>query len=75
MPPPLEPRFASCNLRRCKAGEVAKIRARNSHDVTAGTAVTAVGPALRDVLLPPEAERTVAAAPGLDPDARAIVEH
>ena len=55
--------------------QVAQIGIGDEDDIAAGPAVTAVGPALGDVLLAPEAERAVAAAPGLDPDARAIVEH
>ncbi len=54
--------------------EVAQIRVRDEDDVPARPAVAAVGAAFRDVLLPPEAERTVAAAPGLDPETRTIVE-
>jgi len=58
-----------------KARQVAEIRIGYENDISAGTSVAAVGPALRHVLLAPEAHRAVPAAPGLDPDARAIVEH
>ena len=58
-----------------EAREVAQIRVHDYDDVTARPAVTAVGPAFGHVLLAPKAERTVAAAPGLHPDASAIVEH
>jgi hypothetical protein len=58
-----------------EAREIAEIGVCDHGHVAAWTAVAAVGPALRHVLLAPEAERTVAAAPGLHPETRAIVEH
>jgi hypothetical protein len=53
-------------------GEVAEIRIADEDDVAAGTAVAAVRAALGDVLLPAEAQRTVAAAPRLHVDAGAV---
>ena len=58
-----------------EAREIAQIRVRDYDDVAAVPAVTAVRAAFGHVLLAPEAQRAVAAAPGLHPDARAIVEH
>ena len=55
--------------------EIAQVRVGHEHDVAAVAPVAAVGPALRDVLLAPEAQRAVAAAPALDADPRAVVEH
>ena len=57
-----------------KARQVPELRVGDRPDVTARPAVAAVRAALRDVLLPPEAEGAVAAASGLDPDARAITD-
>jgi hypothetical protein len=58
-----------------KARQVPEIRVGDRRNVPTRAAVASVGTALRDVLLPPEAERTVAAAPGLHPEPRAVVEH
>jgi len=60
---------------RAKARKVAQVRGCHEHDVAAGTTVAAVGPALGHVLLAPEAERPVAAPPGLHVDAGPVVEH
>ena len=60
---------------RPERGEVAQIGSATSDDVAAAAAVTAVGPALRDVLLAPEAQASVAAAARQHLDAGAIVEH
>src|SRR5439155_16492801 len=60
---------------RLERGEVAEIRIGDEHHVAAGAAVAPVGAALRDVLLTAKAERTVAAAPRLNVDCRAVVEH
>ena len=56
-------------------GEVAEIGVGDEHDVAAAAAVAAVGPALRHVLLAPEAQAAVAAAARQHLDAGAIVEH
>src|SRR4029079_1100071 len=58
-----------------KRRQISKVRVGHGRDVAARPAVATVRPTLRDVLLPPEAERSVATAPGLDPDPRAIMEH
>ncbi len=58
-----------------KAREVAQIRVGDEHDVAAAAAVTAVGAAFRDVLLAPEAQRAVTAAPRLHVNAGAVAEH
>src|SRR5437588_4763283 len=55
--------------------EVAKRRVRDERDVSPTTAVAAVRTALRDVLLPPEAEPAVAALAGLDVDPGPVAEH
>ncbi len=55
--------------------EVAAVGIGDEDDVAAIAAVTAVGTALRHVLLAPEAERAVAAAAASHLDAGAIVEH
>ncbi len=55
--------------------EIAPVRVGHEHDVSAMATVAAVGPALRDVLLAPEAQRAVTAAPAFDADPRAVVEH
>ena len=44
-------------------------------DVSPAAAVAAVRPALGHELLPAEAQAAVAAAPGLDPNPRPVVEH
>jgi hypothetical protein len=56
-------------------GEVAPVGIGDEDDITAVTAVTAVGAAPRHVLLAPEAERAVAAAAATHLDAGAIVKH
>ncbi len=55
--------------------EIAEVRVGYEDDVAAVAAVAAVGPALGNELLTPEAERAVAAAPALHADPRAVVEH
>ena len=61
---------------RCETGERSRRSALgDEHDVAAVAAVAAVGAALRDVLLPPEADAAVAAAAALDLDRRAVGEH
>ena len=55
--------------------EVAQIPVGDRDHVAAVAAVAAVGAALRDVLLPPERERAVAAAAGLHLELRAVGEH
>ena len=60
---------------RAESRQVAQVGVGDEHDVAAGAAVAAVRPALGHVLLAPEAERPVAAAPGLHVDAGAVVEH
>ena len=62
-------------LVRPEAGEVAQVGVGDEHDVAAGAAVAAVGPALGNVLLATEREAAVAAPPRLHVDAGAIVEH
>src|SRR5205814_755981 len=62
-------------LFRPEAREVPQVWVGHEHDVAAGAAVTAVRAALGNVLLAPEAERAVAAAPRLHVDAGAIREH
>ncbi len=59
--------------RRRKLCEVAQRVVAHEHDVAAAAAVAAVGAALGDVGLAAEAQAAVAAAAGLDVDARAIV--
>ena len=54
--------------------EIAERRVGHDEHVAAAPSVAAVRPALRHVLLAPEAERAVAAASRLDVDLRAIVE-
>jgi hypothetical protein len=58
-----------------EGGEVAESRIRDQHDVAAAAAVPAVRATLRDVLLPPEAQASIAAAPGEDMDACVVCEH
>ena len=55
--------------------EISEIRVGQEDDVPAVAAVAAVRAALRHELLPPEAERPVAAAPAPDADPRAVEEH
>src|SRR4029079_19815328 len=55
--------------------QVAEARVGAKDDVAAAAAVAAVGPALRHVLLAPEAQAPVAAAAGKDVDAGAVVKH
>jgi len=55
--------------------QVAEIRIRDENDIASPAAVTAVGPPARDVLLAPEAQRTVSPTPGDRGDAGAVVEH
>ena len=55
--------------------EVAQVGVGHEDDVAAVAAVAAVGAALRHVLLTPEREGAVAAAPAFDADPRAVVEH
>jgi hypothetical protein len=55
--------------------EIAQIRIGDQRHVPAAATIPAVGSAARDVLLPAKAEPAVAAAAGLDVDARSIVEH
>jgi hypothetical protein len=58
-----------------KRREIAQIGIRDEDDVAAAAAVTAVGTALRDMLLTPEVEAAVAAAPRLHVNAGAVVKH
>src|SRR6202008_4315701 len=58
-----------------KARRAANVRAGHERDVPPGPAVAAVRAALRDVPLTPEAERPVAAPPGLHVDAGPVLEH
>ena len=60
---------------RGEEAQVAPVGIRDEHDVAALAAVTAVGAALRDVLLPAEAQAAVPAPAALHVDARAVVEH
>ena len=60
---------------RAEPREITQVRVDHRDDVAAGTAVTAVRAPLGHVLLAPEAERAVAAAPRLHLDAGAIREH
>ena len=62
-------------LVRPEPGEVAPLRVGDEHDVAALAAVAAVGAALRHVLLAPEVDRPVAAAPGERCQSRLVVEH
>src|SRR5262249_47035264 len=55
--------------------EIAEIAVGDHDNRAPGPAVASIRPPARDVLLAPEAERTVAAPPGLDSNLRAIVEH
>src|SRR4029079_18237960 len=55
--------------------QVAEARVGAKDDVAAAAAVAAVWPALRHVLLAPEAQAPVAAAAGKDFDAGAVVKH
>jgi hypothetical protein len=55
--------------------EISEIRVCRDDDVAAVASVAAVGTALRDVLLAPEAERAVAAAASDYLDAGPVVEH
>jgi hypothetical protein len=58
-----------------EVAEVPKIGVGQEDDVAAPTAVAAVRPSPRDVLLPAEAERAVPAAAARHLDAGAVVEH
>ena len=58
-----------------KRRQVAEIRIGDQHDVSPGSAVAAVRPAFRDVLLTAEVQAAVAAAPRLHVNAGAVVEH
>src|SRR4029079_1558761 len=60
---------------RAEAREITQIDVGDRDHVAAGPAVAAVRPALGHVLLAPEGQRAVAAAPRLHVDAGAIVEH
>src|SRR5207237_4999401 len=60
-------------LRAPERGEVAQLRIGDEDDVAAAAAVAAVRPALRDVLLAPEVDRPVTAAPRDDVNARLVV--
>ena len=62
-------------LRAPERGEVAQLRIGDEDDVAAAAAVAAVRPALRDVLLPAEAQSAVAAAACLDANLGSVVEH
>src|SRR5439155_24928538 len=57
-----------------EAGQIAQIDVADEHDVAAVAAVAAVRPALRHVLLAPERQAAVAAAPGLGVDVRSVGE-
>ena len=73
--PRARPAAAGLELRlRPERRQVAEILVRDEHDVAAAAAVAAVGPALRHVLLAPEAQASVAAAARQHLDAGAIVE-
>src|SRR6476646_4443299 len=61
--------------RGAKPVEIAQVGPGHQGDVAAVPAVAAVGPALRDVLLAPEADAAVAAAAALDLDRGAVGEH
>jgi hypothetical protein len=65
----LEPALAA------EAGEVSEGGIGPDHNVATATAVTAVRTPSRDVLLPAEAQRTIAASARLDVNLRAIREH
>jgi hypothetical protein len=54
--------------------EIAQRGIGDHDDVAAASTVPAVGPALGDVLLAPEAQAAVTAAAGLDVDLRPVVE-
>jgi hypothetical protein len=58
-----------------EAREVAQIGVGEKDDVASVAAVAAVGPSLRNVLLPPEAQRAVAPAARPHCNAGAVVEH
>ncbi len=62
-------------LVRAEAGEVAPPQVGDEHDIAAVPAVTAVGAAARDVLLPPKVDRAVAPAASYGTESCAIVEH
>ena len=70
---PGSPRPALNFVLRPERRQVAQILVRDEHDVAAAAAVAAVGPALRHVLLAPEAQASVAAAARQHLDAGAIV--
>ena len=58
-----------------EASEVALVGIGDDDHVAAASPVTAVGAALRHVLLAAEAQLTVAATPSLDANPRPVVEH
>src|SRR5207253_3150141 len=58
-----------------EGGEIAQCGIRDGDHVAARAAVTAVGSALRDVLLAAEMDRAVTTAAGRDSNARPVVEH
>src|SRR5262245_9871481 len=60
---------------RAKRREIAEVGVCHQDDVAARPAVTAVRPALRHVLLAPQVDAAVAAAPRLHLDAGAVLEH
>src|SRR5262249_57849826 len=62
-------------LVRPEAREIAAVRVGDDHDVSAFAAVPSVGAAARDVLLPPEVDRTVTTTARNGRQLRAIVEH
>ena len=74
-PRPGSPRPALNLVFARNEGEVAEAGVGDEDDVAAAAAVAAVGPALRHVLLAPEAQASVAAAAGEHLDAGAVVKH
>ena len=58
-----------------EAREVPERSVRDDHDISAATAVAAIGPAFRYMRLAPEGDHAVAAVSTSHVDARAVVEH
>src|SRR5215204_3755261 len=75
LPPAVRPAPGSEPALALEIREVAQVRVRGENHVTARTAVAAIRAALRNIFLPPEAERPIAAAAPAHLDARAVVEH
>ena len=75
LPLPCEPLSARQKLVLGQGGQVVDAVLGDDDHAAAVAAVAAVGPALGDVLLAPEADAAVAAAASLDFDSDAIDEH